>query len=431
MMRHAVICGVLLAVGMAGYTYASDWVGFRGVDAQGVSPEKGLAVTWSEQENVEWKIPLPGPGSSSPIVLGEKVFVTCHSGYGLDPDQPGDINNLKRHLVCVGKGDGKVLWDSIVPAVQPEDPYKGMLREHGYASATPVTDGRRVYVFFGKSGVLAFDLDGKQLWQTTVGSMSDKSLWGSAASPALYKDMVIVNAWDESRTLYALDKKTGKEIWKRDLSETGLSYATPVVAGQSDGSTGLIVSLPSQVWGLEPETGETLWFARTGITDSIIPTPVVVDGVVYIHGGGPRSSGSLAVRTGGKGDVTDMHTVWTSKEVSSPPSPVVTDGMMYWAGASGKASCADIRTGEIRYSEQLPVTGRFAIYASPTAAEGKLYVVTRKTGTFVIAAEPKFRVIAHNVLASDESDFNASPAISDKRIILRSNRFMYSIKKTH
>ena len=410
----AMVCGMMLV----GPASAADWTGFRGPGMRGVSNETGLALTWSETENLAWKTALPGPGSSSPIVLGERVFVTCYSGYGLDPNEPGDPNDLKRHLLCIRATDGTVLWDSTVPVVLPEDPYRGMLREHGYASQTPVTDGQRVYVVFGKSGVLAFDLNGKQLWQSSVGNSTDQKRWGAAASPALYKDLVFVNAWDESKALYAFDARTGREVWKKDTSGTGLAFTTLVVAERSDGRAELIASLPSQVWGLDPQTGQQLWFARTGVNDDMIPTPVVHNGVAYIHGGGPRQHGSLAIRIGGDGDVTDTHVLWSSKHVASPPSPVIVDGLMYWADAYGTTCCMDIQTGTLRYREKLPITGRFAIYASAVAAEGRVYIVTRKDGTFVLAARPEFKIIAHNHLASDSSHFNGSPAISNRRLFL-------------
>ncbi|MBL7185869.1 MAG: PQQ-like beta-propeller repeat protein [Phycisphaerae bacterium] len=267
MTRRVMICSIGLAMVLVGHAMSADWVGFRGPGALGISDEKGLVVNWSETENLAWKIPLPGPGSSSPIVLGDRVFVTCYSGYGLDKDNPGDQKNLKRHLLCINANDGNVIWNKTVDAVLPEDPYKGMFREHGYASQTPVTDGQRIYVFFGKTGVLAFDLDGERLWHSSVGTGSDKMLWGSASSPVLHKNMVFVNAWDESKTLYALDKKTGKEVWKRDLSETGLTFCTPVVADSTEGKAELIVSLSAQLWGLDPDSGESLWSADTDVND--------------------------------------------------------------------------------------------------------------------------------------------------------------------
>jgi len=428
LIRNAIVWTLLCVVILVGQTAADDWRGFRGPGVRGVSDETGLAVTWSETENLAWRTPLPGPGSSSPIILGEQVFVTCYSGYGLDPNEPGDPNDLKRHLVCLRATDGKILWDTAVPAVLPEDAYRGMLREHGYASQTPVTDGQRMYVFFGKSGVRAFDLNGKQLWQKTVGTGSDQKRWGAATSPALYKNRVFVNAWDESKTLYALDARTGQEIWKKDSSATGLAFSTPVVARRADGRAELVVAVPSQVWGLDPETGRQLWFARTGVNDDMIPSPVILDGIAYIHGGGPRQHGSLAVRIGGEGDVTDTHILWTSKHVTSPPSPVVVDGLMYWVDGYGTACCVEAATATLRYREKLPVTGRFAVYASVVAAEGRIYAVTRKSGTFVLAAKPQLEILAQNHFASDESDFNASPAISNQRLFLRSNRFLYCVQ---
>ncbi|HEX6985436.1 MAG TPA: PQQ-binding-like beta-propeller repeat protein, partial [Planctomycetaceae bacterium] len=188
---------------------AADWPRFRGPNGSAVSADTDLPVTWSDAENVAWKAALPGPGASSPVVSNGRVFVTCYSGYGVDRSNPGDPKDLQRHLVCLDPRDGRVLWDRTVPAVQPEDRYEGMLTEHGYASATPAADGERVYVFFGKSGVLAFDFDGNRLWQTSVGTGSAMMGWGSGTSLLLYKDLVIVNANAESESIVALDKATG------------------------------------------------------------------------------------------------------------------------------------------------------------------------------------------------------------------------------
>ncbi|MCP4263562.1 MAG: PQQ-binding-like beta-propeller repeat protein [Planctomycetes bacterium] len=406
---------------------AGDWAGFRGPGARGSSPETGLATTWSETENLQWKTPLPGPGSSSPIVSGDKVFVTCHSGYGMGRNNLGDPSHLKRHLVCINTVDGKVYWDKTIPAVFPEIPYSGRMHEHGYASHTPATDGKRVYVFFGKSGVLAFDLRGNLLWQYSVGTGSDKLKWGSASSPTLYNDLVFVNAWDESKTLYALNKYNGKQVWKQDLSGTGLTFTTPVLAELTQGSRELIVVLPNYVWGLNPDTGEKLWWIRTTMKGIIIGTPVIVGDRAYVHGGGPNGLSSLSVRLGGRGDVTDTHVLWSGREAASVPSPTYWNGLLYWVSNDGKACCQDPQNGELKYSHDLPVAGRFAVYASMVSASNRLYAVTRKGGTFVLAAGPEFDIIAHNKFESDDSDFNGSPAISKGRLFLRSNRFLYCV----
>jgi outer membrane protein assembly factor BamB len=218
-------------------------------------------------------------------------------------------------------------------------------------------------------------------------------------------------------------------VWKKDLSTTGLTYSTPVVSTFGGDHTELVIAVPTQVWGLEPETGQQLWFADTGINDDMIPSPVIHDSVAYIHGGGPRQHGSLAVRLGGQGDVTDTHVLWSGKQVTSPPSPVIVDDLMYWVDGYAKACCIETTTGRLRYGEKLPVSDQFPVYASAVAAEGRLYIVTRKSGTFVLAAKPKFEILAHNQFPSDTSDFNASPAISNKCLYIRSNRYLYCIKQ--
>jgi len=406
---------------------AGDWAGFRGPGVRGSSPETGLVTTWSETENLKWKMPLPGPGSSSPIVRGDKVFVTCYSGYGVDKGSPGDPSNLKRHLLCINAVDGKVLWDKSVPAVLPEIPYNGRIQEHGYASHTPATDGQRIYVFFGKSGVLAFDFQGNQLWQHGVGTDSDKMKWGSASSVTLCGDLVIVNAWDESKALYALNKDDGSEVWKQDLSGAELTFSTPVLADLGEGKRELIFAMPMAVWGLNPETGEKLWWVKTTMKGLFTGTPVVIGDRAYVHGGGPDALSSLCVRLGGRGDVTDTHVVWSGDKAASVPSPTYCDGLFYWVTNDGKACCQDPANGQLIYEQALPVNDRFAVYASVVAAPQGIYAVTRKAGTFVLAEGPEFKIIAHNKFESDESDFNASPAISDGRIFVRSNRFLYSI----
>jgi len=411
----------------ASLAHAKDWAGFRGASHQGRTPDTHVPVTWSETKNVPWKKALPGFGSSSPIAVRGRVFVTCYSGYGLDKENPGDPNQLERHIICYKASNGQELWKKSFKAVQPELPYKGMLREHGYASSTPVSDGENIYVFFGKNGVLAFNLDGRQLWQHPVGTGSDNKKWGSAASPVLYKDLVIVNAWDESKKLIALNKATGKPVWEKDLSKMGLTYSTPVVAQLKNNTAELIMLLPTQVWGLAPQTGEQLWIVNTAMKDNTIGVPVVAEGMVYAYGGGPAGVAGVAIRLGGRGDVTKSHVAWSVKEAVSGPSPVVIGSQAFWVDGNGKACCQNLKTGTLVYSKELPGAGRFAVYASVIEAEGRLYAVMRKGGTFVLPTKPGFRPLAHNSFSSDESDFNGSPAVYNSKIFMRSNRFLYCI----
>ncbi len=418
---------LVLMVMCANLVDAKDWPGFRGGAYQGRSPETHVPQRWSDTENLSWKAVLPGFGSSSPIVVRGRVYVTCYSGYGLDKDNPGDPNQLERHVLCYKGSNGQPLWKRSYKAVQPELPYKGMLREHGYASSTPVSDSRHLYVFLGKNGIFAYDLNGKVLWQANVGTGSDKKKWGSATSLVLHKDLLIVNAWDESKKLIALNKITGQPVWEKDLSKTGLIYGTPVVAHLSNNATELILVLPTQVWGLALDTGEQLWTVNTSMKDSTLSTPVVVDDVVYAYGGGPGSLMGMAIRLGGRGDVTKTHVVWSGKDAVSGPSPVVVGEHLYWVDSSGKACCQNMKTGKLEYTRNLPGAGRFAVYASVIEAEGRIYAVSRKGEAFVLPAKPRFRILARNSLASDESDFNGSPAVSSSKIYMRSNRFLYCI----
>ena len=400
---------------------AQDWPQFRGPGGLGVSPAKELPLTWSQKENVVWKAELPGAGASSPIVVGERVFVTCYSGYAVPGQAKGDMNQLKRHVLCVSLATGKILWKTDVPATLPES---ATVREHGYAASTPACDGERLYVFFGKSGVFAFDLDGRKLWQADVGTQSHE--WGSAASPVLYEDLVIINASVESESLVALDKKTGKEKWRaKGIKE---SWNTPLIATNKDGKTELVVAIVGKILGFDPATGEQLWNCATDIGWYMAPSVVAHDGVVYSLGG--RSGvAALAVRTGGKGDVTKTHRLWTGTKGSNVSSPIFHDGHIYWTHDNLEiACCAEAKTGKIVYEERLARAGQF--YASPVLADGKLYYVSRgyDAGVFVVAAQPRFELLANNKLG-DRSTFDASPAISGNRLYLRSDRFLYCVGK--
>lgn len=425
-MRTVACFIVLLSLACATpWARAGDWPQFRGPNGSSVSTQAGLPDAWSDSENVAWKTPLPGSGSSSPVVSGDRVFVTCYSGYGVDRSSVGDQEDLKRHLVCVNLADGKILWDKAVPAVLPEDPYSGQLRQHGYASSTPATDGDRVFVFFGKTGVLAFDRDGKQLWQTSVGTGSAIMGWGSAASIVLYKNLVIVNANAESQAIVALDKQTGSEVWRTEAKGYTGSWSTPTLVDVPGGKQELVLFVPEEAWGLDPEDGGLYWYA-TGVRGTPTSTPVARDGVVYIAAGGPRGAGATAIRAGGSGDVTDTHVLWKQSVGPYVPSPVVLQDHIYWVDDRGIAYCIKAADGQQVYRERLPDGGE--AYASVVAADGKLYAVTRRNGTFVLAAGPEFKVLAHNRLESDSTDFNATPAVAGDALLLRSNQALYCIR---
>jgi outer membrane protein assembly factor BamB len=256
----------------------------------GVSADRGLPATWSADSGVVWKRELPGPGTSSPIVVGKRVFLTCYSGYGVDRKDPGELSNLRRHVLCIDLANGHILWTRVIPAALPEAKWQTYLNLHGYASSTPVSDGKHVFVFLGKSGVFAFDLKGEQLWQANVGKGT--SGWGSATSPLLYKDLLIVNASVESNSLIALDRKTGNEVWRtKGISS---SWSTPVLVKVPGGQTELVVSASNKVMGFDPDTGKALWHAKV-FSGYVCPSVVAHEGVVYALQNGT----CVAVRAGG------------------------------------------------------------------------------------------------------------------------------------
>jgi outer membrane protein assembly factor BamB len=403
-----------------GVSQAGDWDRFRGPTGQGVSSEKGLPVEWSEK-NLTWKVKLPGAGASSPVVHGKRVYVTCYSGYGLQIKEPGDMKDLRRHIVCLDRDSGDKVWAKEFEPRLPEHKYAGEGAYQGYAASTPLIEGDRLYIFFGKSGVYCFDLDGNEKWHVLVGDRTNG--WGSGASPIVYKNALIINASVESGALIALDKMTGKEQWR----SPGINSAwnTPLIVTTPEKSQELVISIQNWIVGIDPENGKELWRAD-GVHRYVCPSVVAHDGIVYAIGGG---STSLAVKSGGKGDVTKTHVVWRQTKGSNVGSPVYLDGHIYWASdGNGVAFCQEAATGKVVYSERMnPPPGQ--IWASPILADGKLYYVSKENGVFVMAAEPKFRQLAHDTVGGEKIRCNASLAASDGQVFLRNDQYLYCIGK--
>jgi len=400
----------------------ADWPRFRGPEGAGVAPDSRPPVEWSDKENLTWKTPLPGAGASSPIVVGDRIFVTCYSGYGLSEDEPGNIEDLTLHVVCASLADGKILWDKATKAKQPEQAYRSYITNHGYASATPASDGQAVYVSFGRSGVYAYSLSGEQLWQADIGTRTHD--WGSAVAPILFDNLVIVNACVESGAVLALDKTSGKEVWRfGGLKE---SWSTPLVVSLPDGRRDLVVSSRGQVFGLDPATGKKRWECR-GVQQYVCPSVMAHGDVAFVTAG--IKTHTLAIRAGGEGDVSASRILWESKDGSKVGTPLYHNGHLYWVDQAGIAFCVNAETGKTVYKERLQVRARRdKVYASPVLADGRLYVVTREDGIVVLAAEPEFKELGRNRL-DDKSIFNATPAIVGNRLVLRSDRFLYCIGK--
>jgi len=398
-------------------TGSRDWNRFRGPTGMGVANATGLPAQWSQTDGLVWKTALAGAGASSPITFGDRIYLTCYTGFFV-PDEPGGSpEQLKRHLIALRLEDGQEVWNKAVPAKLPEE---DRIRDHGFAASSVAVDDERIYVFFGKTGVFAFDHDGNQLWQADVGSKTNG--WGSAASPVLYKDLVFINASVESDSLVALDRKTGQQKWRAGGIRE--SWNTPVVVTAASGREELIVPVQGSVLAFAPDSGESLWSCKTDIGWYMVPSVVAADGVVYCLGG-RSGTAALAVRAGGSGDVTATHRLWTSLKGSNVSSPVYLDGHLYWTHESREiAYCAKADTGEIVYEQRLERAGQF--YASALLADGRLYYVSRNGKAFVLAAKPQFEQLAVNDL-SDRGVFNASPAVAGNRLLIRSDKFLYCV----
>jgi outer membrane protein assembly factor BamB len=484
-----VVAVMLSATVYLSTAHAADWPGFRGPTGSGVSAEKDLPLP--DKDGTLWKIKLPGPGASGPIAAGDKLFVTCYTGYGAkvsggfgkggfgkggkgdfgkggfgkgfgkpDPAELKEQEKLRFILLCVDAKKGDIVWQKEVEPKLPEVVFGGMIREHGYATSTPVTDGERVYAFFGKTGVVAFDMEGKQLWHTSVGTGTN--FFGMASSPVLYKDLVIVNASIEGGELVALEAKTGKKAWRAKV--TGLSWGSPVLVETDKGKTELVVSMPDKIIGFDPQTGDELWHCKGiktggggfggfgggkgeaggggfggggfgkggggfggGGYGGTYSTPAAHKGVVYVAGGGgfAGSPTALAVRAGGRGDVEESHVVWREKAGTTYSSPIVLGEHVYFV--DGSVTCLRADNGKQVYKERLYESR--GEYVSPVAVGDKLVVLTRFDGMFIVAAGKKFEQLAAHEFAEDKSIFNAGPAIAGGRIYARSNEYLYCIGK--
>ncbi|TWT79972.1 outer membrane biogenesis protein BamB [Planctomycetes bacterium CA13] len=411
---------------------ADDWLRFRGPNGSGVSQATDpLPTQWSPTANVAWKTGLPGAGVSSPIVVGNRVFVTCYTGYGLSRENPGDIKDLVRHLVCFDLKSGEKLWQKDVKATLPEDPYSGIgVTAHGYASHTPVSDGEKVFAFFGKSGVYAYDLDGNEIWNASVGKESDPLKWGSSSSPIVHDDTLIITASAESQAIVGLDKATGKEVWRQEASGLDNMWGTPALVKVDDSRTDLVMSVAKEIWGLDPNTGKLRWYSQATGAEQAQSSIISNDGIVYVFTG--RGGGSVAVKVGGSGDTTDTAVQWSGRESSRFSSPVGYKSRLYLV-ANGVVTTVDEKSGEklgqVRLDGAASSRGGFGSldYPSPVIAGDKMYYLNGSGQMFVFELGEEVKQISVNRVTSDTESFGGTPAISDGRMILRSDKHLYCV----
>lgn len=375
------------------------WSRWRGPSGQGLVEGAGYPDTWSETDNLLWRVPVPGRGHSSPIVWGDRIFLTTAATDG-----------SSRSVLCYRRSDGTLLWERAVP----EAPVERLFPKNSYASATPATDGKRVYAYFGNAGVVAVDFSGKIVWHVRLGTIN--LYHGPGGSPLLYEDRLILyqeqrsmdrNAPAESGYAVALDTATGRELW-RQTRPPQPGWGTPIAIRVGD-RVEIIANSSRRVEAWSPESGVLLWFS-TGNTVEVIPTPAVGHGMVFTCSG--RAGPTFAVRPGGTGDVTDSHIVWTTPKGSSfVPSPLLLGDYLYTVNDMASiVSSHRADTGELVGQLRLGEAKREGFSASPVAVGGKVFLTNDDGETFVLNPAPDFRLLHVNRLGEQTL---ASPALVD------------------
>jgi outer membrane protein assembly factor BamB len=435
---------VTLQVVLATAPMAANWPQWRGPAGLGVSGESSLPTTWSARENIAWSASLRGLGSSSPIVWGDQVFVTSQIGRtrlqggshpmlarddaalvtrekpigGRREDPPAGADPAFLVVESFNRSNGRRVWEYRVEA---RGPFPDLHEKHNLATPTPVTDGERVFAWFGTGQIVVLDMRGGVVWAKHLGedySPFDIN-WGHGSSPVLYKDLLILLCDHESASyLLALDARTGTLRWKADRGKGRASYSTPLVVPGPDGDE-LLVNSSERIDGYDPATGALRWYADAP-RQTPIPSAVFHDGLIYLTRG-YRNSPYMALRPGGRGDVSASHVAWRAPGGGSYAASLVHyEGLLYFTNDVGVLTCADAKTGARVWQARLD--GVF--FASPVAADGKIYFASETGETIVVKAGRVPTILARNDLGER---LVASPAISKGQIFLRSDARLFTI----
>lgn len=413
----------------------ASWPQWRGPSGQGVSTEKNLPSAWTPTKNIKWKAAIPGRGHSSPIVWGNRVFVTTAiegevvpgakaAKHMLDNKEfvhPDSIGANRKHsfkVICLDSESGKVLWEQ---TAFEGTPYDDRHRKSSYAASTPATDGTNVYAFFGSEGLYAYDMKGKLTWKADLGKLGNLGM-GTGTSPIVYDNLVIVQFDEENGEasfIAGIDKKTGREVW-RTARKIQVSWSTPLLVSTAKRAE-LITSGTESIVSYDPKTGAELW-RHKGVESNAIPSPVAAGDLVFLSAGYPAKV-AMAITLGGSGDLGEA-VVWKyQKGTAYVPSPILYGDYLYLTSDRGILTCLDAKTGEVKYEGgRVPVPASFT--ASPIAFDGKILLTSEDGDTFVIKAGPKHEVITTNSVGEP---VYASPAVADGNIFIRGERNLYCI----
>ncbi len=412
-----------------------NWHQWRGPESSGVSNTAKPPLQWNESTNIQWKTGIVGHGSSAPIIWGDKVFILTAIDTGkIEPSRPKPEDQPKRVfditnpnttfdfvVLCLDRNTGKQLWRQLATSQVPNE---GTHSDNNFASASPVTDGERLYCWFGSAGLFCYNLDGKELWKRDLGPVKMGALLGEGSSPALHEGkLVIVRDHQGQSTIETLDARTGATLWKKDRDE-GNTWATPLIVEHS-GRTQVITSGSNKVRSYDLNTGDIIWQCG-GLTQNAIPCPVVEDGTVYCMTGYQGYS-LLALPLSAKGDITGSSSIAWSADGGTPyvPSPLLYGGLLFFNQSNQNIwSSRDAKTGEMLTDrERLPSIPN--LYASPVGADGRVYVVGRNGTTLVLERSRTFKVLATNQL---DDTFHASPSLAGDQLFLRGRKSLYCLR---
>lgn len=400
---------------------ASYWPAWRGPHGTGVSTTAKPPLEWSESKNVRWKVEIPGRGASTPIVWGDRVYVLT----AVPADPAAGMKGVQTYnVMALNRKDGSIAWQH---TARKEAPHEGTHNQFGtMASPSAVTDGEHIIASFESRGIYAYDMNGTPVWQIDLGDKQMRNEFGEGSTPALYKDKLFV-VWDHQGQSFivALDKRTGKEIWRKDREEID-SWATPLVV-EHGGRAQVITSGMRGMRSYDAETGDIVW-QGPGLTMNPIPSPVAADGMVYLMAGFRGNSLKAVSLAAAKGEVTEAPALVWSLDRDTPyvPSPLLYDGILYFLkGNTGVLTAVEAKTGKPHYSlQRLEATPN--VFASPVGADGRVYVLGQQGTTTVFKHGPTYEQLAVNAL---DDRFDASPALVDGEIYLRGYRYLYCISQ--
>ena len=423
--------------------FENNWPHWRGPHATGAAVNANPPTTWSETENIRWKVRIPGMGHATPIVWEDRIFIqTAIKGempktqtQNTEAENPPEDSRRRRRgrrrnevfpsykfdLIALNRSDGSVLWQK---TLRETPPHEGIHETASFASNSPITDGEHIYAYFGSRGLYCLDMAGNLKWEKDIGKMQKRNTFGEGSCPIIHGNTIVILQDHEGPSfITALDKRTGDELWKMDRDER-TTWTSPIVV-EHGGKAQVIVTATNRSRSYDLETGEVLWECG-GMTGNVIPTPVAADGLVYLISGFRGAALQAVNLANAEGDITASTEAiaWEyNEDTPYVPSPLLHGNILYFLKGNDIISAVDKISGELLYGP-IRIGGVRGIYASIVGAADRVYVVSRNGTVAVVQHGPKFEILAQNYL---EDSFNASPAIVGSELYLRGSQYLYCI----